>query len=130
MGHATSVTDRATRRMHHERMTPGIAYQASTTAVLLLASETLIAEPFHVNAAPPSFLHPCCLLVSCRLPIRSCAPLCSGGGECYEACWLGMRCASTWDCRSKICTNGLCTEASTCYNGVKDGNEKGGLEGL
>lgn len=24
---------------------------------------------------------------------------CSGGGECFEACWFGRQCAGTWDCR-------------------------------
>ncbi|KAF6263210.1 hypothetical protein COO60DRAFT_513298 [Scenedesmus sp. NREL 46B-D3] len=46
-----------------------------------------------------------------------------GGGECYEACWLGRQCSGTWDCRSRICSNGVCVEAATCSNGVKDGRE-------
>eukprot|EP00775_Hariotina_reticulata_P012061 gene12061-12203_t len=46
-----------------------------------------------------------------------------GGGECYEACLVGRSCASLWDCRSKVCTAGLCAEAGTCFNGIKDGRE-------
>uniref|UniRef100_A0A383VI98 Uncharacterized protein n=1 Tax=Tetradesmus obliquus TaxID=3088 RepID=A0A383VI98_TETOB len=46
-----------------------------------------------------------------------------GGGECFEACWFGRQCAGTWDCRSRICSGGLCVEAPTCANGIKDGRE-------
>lgn len=50
---------------------------------------------------------------------------CSGGGECYAACWIGKGCGGVWDCKSKICSGGTCVEASTCHNGILDGVETG-----
>jgi hypothetical protein len=54
-----------------------------------------------------------------------CADWNCGGGVC-QPCGGRMKCQAARDCRSGVCTGGLCVPPSTCSNGRLDPGEGGG----
>jgi hypothetical protein len=45
------------------------------------------------------------------------------GGWCNQKCGVGGACLANSDCISGVCTSGLCRNAPTCTNLIRDGRE-------
>jgi hypothetical protein len=47
----------------------------------------------------------------------------SGGGGCNATCALNRTCSAPGDCKTGVCSGGLCRQPATCANGARDANE-------